>query len=96
MTVWAHEPFVGNPLLPSGPAGPHAAMSGPVEEEFNYRLPFELDLGRAAIIAEALREYGYQLCTADTVTAELARPDSERTDIGRFAADALARAGWRP
>jgi hypothetical protein len=96
MTAWAHEPYAGTPPLPSGPADRHAAISRPAAEEFNYRQPFELDLGRAAIIAEALREYGYQGCTADTVTEELARPDSERTDVGRFAADALARAGWRP
>jgi hypothetical protein len=43
-----------------------------------------------------LRECGYASCTADTVTAELARPDDQRTVIGRFAASALARAGWRP
>jgi hypothetical protein len=68
----------------------------PWEEDFDYGQPFEVDIGRAAVIAEALREYGYPRCTADAVTAELAKPDSERAVIGRFAADALERAGWRP
>jgi hypothetical protein len=53
-------------------------------------------LGRAAVIAEGLRESGYPECTADVVTAELARPQGERGVIGRFAADQLERAGWRP
>lgn len=65
-------------------------------EEFDYRQPFEVDLGRAAVIAEGLRESGYPDCTAEAVTAELARPGDERGIIGRFAADALARYGWRP
>ena len=64
--------------------------------EFDFSRPFEVDIGRAAVIAEALREYGYAQCTAETVTAELARPDDERSIIGRFAADQLARAGWTP
>ena len=38
----------------------------------------------------------YAPCTADTVSAELARPGDQRTVIGRFAASALERAGWRP
>lgn len=65
-------------------------------EKFGFSQPFEIDLGRAALIAEALRESGYPLCTADVVTAELARPARERGVIGRFAADQLERAGWRP
>jgi hypothetical protein len=63
---------------------------------FDFSRPFEVDIGRAAVIAEALREYGYPECTADMVTAELARPNDERSIIGRFAADQLARAGWTP
>jgi hypothetical protein len=65
-------------------------------EEFDYGQPFEVDIGRAAVIAEALRESGYPRCTADVVTAELARPERERGMVGRFAADALEKAGWRP
>jgi hypothetical protein len=66
------------------------------EERFDYGQPFEVDLGRAAVIAEALRDCGYPECTAEVVTAELARPGDERRSIGRFAADALERYGWRP
>ena len=40
-------------------------------EDFDYSQPFEVDIGRAAVIAEALLEYGYARCTADVVTAEL-------------------------
>ena len=66
-------------------------------EEFDYRQPFEVDLGRAAVIAEGLRDSGLaRMCTADVVIAELARPGGERGVIGRFAADQLERAGWRP
>jgi hypothetical protein len=65
-------------------------------KEFDYSQPFETDIGRAAVIAEALREYGYPHCTADDVTAELARPEPKRGMVGRFAADALEKAGWRP
>ena len=66
-------------------------------DEFDYGQPFEVDIGRAAVIAEALpREYGYPRCTADVVAAELARPERERGMVGRFAADALEKAGWRP
>jgi hypothetical protein len=68
----------------------------PDQEEFDYGQPFEVDIGRAAVIAEALREYGYPDCTAEVVTAELAKEDRERSSIGRFAADALERYGWRP
>ena len=68
----------------------------PEGEDFDYGQPFEVDMGRAAVIAEALREYGYPHCTADVVTAELARPECERGMVGRFAADALEQAGWRP
>jgi hypothetical protein len=66
------------------------------EEEFDYDQPFEVDLGRAAVIAEGLRECGYPDCTVEAVNAELARPANERGVIGRFAADALERYGWRP
>ena len=65
-------------------------------EDFDYGQPFEIDIGRAAVIAEALREYGDPHCTADVVTAELARPEHERGMVGRFAADALQKARWRP
>jgi hypothetical protein len=64
--------------------------------DFDYSQPFEGDIGRAAVIAEAPREHGYPQCTADIVTAELARPESERGIVGRFAANALEKAGWRP
>jgi hypothetical protein len=50
----------------------------------------------AAVIAEALRECGYPDCTAEVVTAELAKQERERSSIGRFAADALEQYGWRP
>jgi hypothetical protein len=68
----------------------------PGEETFDYRQPFEVDIGRAALIAEALRESGFPRCTADVVTAELAKPEHQRGTIGRFAASQLKRAGWRP
>lgn len=86
----AHAP---SPALRRYPAGRHARTG---EQDFDFAKPFDVDLGRAAVIAEVLREYGYQPCTADMVTAELAMPDHERTSIGRFAADALEKAGWRP
>jgi hypothetical protein len=70
---------------------------GPADEaEFDFSRPFLLDVGRAAVIAEWLRESGYPRCTADVVIAELARPERERSAIGRFAADLLERARWRP
>jgi len=68
----------------------------PEPEGFDYGQPFEVDIGRAAVIAEALREYGYPDCTAEVVIAELAKADRERSGIGRFAAAALERYGWRP
>src|SRR5712691_8462967 len=77
------------------PAGDPSAGDLP-EEEFDFSQPFEVDLGRAAVIAEGLRESGFPLCTADVVISELARPGDERGVIGRFAADQLERAGWRP
>jgi predicted aconitase len=58
--------------------------------------PFLVYVGRAAVIAVWLRESRYPRCTADVVTAELARPERERSVIGRFAADQLKTAGWRP
>ena len=70
---------------------------GPADEgEFDSSRPFLVDIGRAAIIAEYLRESGYPRCTADVVTEELAKPGRERGSVGRFAADQLKRAGWRP
>lgn len=89
----AGEAHAQSPGPPHFTAGRHARTA---EQVFDFAKPFDVDLGRAAVIAEVLREHGYQLCTADMVTAELARPDRERTGIGRFAADALERAGWRP
>ena len=71
-------------------------IGSPEETEFDYLQPFAVDIGRAAIIAEWLRQNGHPACTADVVTAELARPDSERTIIGRFASAQLYQAGWRP
>jgi hypothetical protein len=72
------------------PAGP------PEDAEFDFRRPFLVDIGRAAVIAEYLRESGYPRCTADVVTEELARPERERSSVGHFAADQLKKAGWRP
>ncbi len=96
MRAHAQTPCVFEPVMPAAPAGKHAKPGEVAGEEFDYSHPFEVDLGRAAIIAEVLREFGYRPCTADTVTAELAKPDGKRSSIGRFAADALARVGWRP
>ncbi len=85
------------PTEPGTSAGRHAkADCLPEDEAFDYSQPFEVDLGRAAVIAEALRESGYPHCTADIVAAELAGPEHERSIIGRFAADQLKRAEWRP
>jgi hypothetical protein len=47
----------------------------------------------AALIPEALRESGFPRCTADVVTAELAKPERERSTIGRFAASQLKEPG---
>jgi hypothetical protein len=70
---------------------------GPADQaEFDFTRPFLVDIGRAAVIAEYLRESGYPRCTADVVTEELAKPERERGSIGHFAADQLKRAGWRP
>jgi hypothetical protein len=96
MRARARAPAVAPPQSPAASAGEHAKTGGLPEEEFDFSQPFEVDLGRAAVIAEALRECGFPLCTADVVTAELARPGRERGSIGRFAADALQRYGWRP
>jgi hypothetical protein len=97
MRAHARAPYVFVPALPPATAGRHAKPGElPGEEAFDYRQPFEVDLGRAAVIAEVLRECGYRDCTAAVVTAELARPEHERGIIGRFAAGALERYGWRP
>jgi hypothetical protein len=70
---------------------------GPADDgEFDFSRPFLIDIGRAAVIAEYLRESGYRRSTADLVTEELAKPERERSSIGHFAADQLKRAGWRP
>jgi hypothetical protein len=76
-------------------AVPAPRQAEPAEEGFDFARPFLIDLGRAALIAEVLRESGV-FCIADMVVDELAQPDRYRTGIGRFAADALAQAGWRP
>jgi hypothetical protein len=73
-----------------------AAANGLPEDGFDYSQSFEVDLGCEAVIAEGRPESGYPLCTADMVTSKLARPKGERGVIGRFAADQLERAGWRP
>jgi hypothetical protein len=90
------EGLAGLVPAPRGPGGRHAKPSSPPEPDFDYERPLLIDIGRAAVIAEALRECGYPRCTADAVVMELARPQRERSIIGRFAADQLARAGWRP
>jgi len=56
------------------------------QSELNYLQPFGVDADPVAAIAGWLRRNGHPACTADVVTAELARPDSGRTIIGRFAA----------
>jgi len=66
------------------------------QEEFDFSRPFLVDIGRAAVIAEYLRESGHPRCTADVVTEELAKPERERSSVGHFAADQLKRARWRP
>jgi hypothetical protein len=72
-------------------------MTGdPPAEGFDYSQSFEIDGGRAATIADFLRRSGYSGCFADEVTAELARPERERSVIGLVAADLLRGARWRP
>ncbi len=68
----------------------------PAQTEFDYLKPFEVDTGRATAIAEWLRQHGHPTCSADVVAAELARPDSERTIVGRFASAHLYQTRWRP
>jgi hypothetical protein len=97
--------------VPNASAGRHAKTGGSGKEpgssqplpigsadegEFDFSRPFLVDIGRAAVIADYLRESGYRRCTADLVTEELAKPARERSSIGDFAADLLKRAGWRP
>lgn len=106
MRARAKASHAAAPAVPRTSAARHAKAGEPSagvppagdlpEEEFDFSQPFEVDLGRAAVIAEGLRESGFPLCTADVVISELARPGSERGVIGRFAADQLERAGWRP
>ena len=79
--------FSSRQPLPIGPAS---------EGEFDFSRPFLLDIGRAAVIADYLRQSGYQRCTADQVTEELAKPARERSSIGLLAVGLLKRAGWRP
>ena len=96
MRAHVRAPYFAGSARPAASAAWHAKAGDSPGEKFDFGRPFEVDLGRAALIAEALRESGYPLCTADVVTAELARPARERGVIGRFAADQLERAGWRP
>jgi hypothetical protein len=96
MRARARAPAVAAPQAPPASAGKHAKTGGLPGEEFDFSQPFEVDLGRAAVIAEGLRESGFPLCTADVVTAELAMPGDERGVIGRFAVGQPERAGWRP
>ena len=63
-------------------------------EEFDYRQPFGVDRGDATEIAEFLRQNGYPGCFASEVTAELARPERERSMIGLVAAEMLRSAAW--
>ncbi len=84
------------PVPPTASAATHGKPGGLPGEEFDFGQPFRVDLGRAAVIAEALRECGYPGRTAEMVTAERPRPRRERGVIGRLAADTLARYRWRP
>ncbi len=59
----------------------------------NYREPFEVDIGRPAVIVVWLRKAGYQYSTADVVTAELARAAAARGCIGRSAPTSWRRRG---
>jgi hypothetical protein len=95
MRARAGAPYGAAPP-PTASAGKHGEPGGLPGEEVDFRQPFDVDLGRAVVIAAALRECGYPDCTAEAVTAELARAGGERDIIGRFAADALTRYGWRP
>jgi hypothetical protein len=90
------ETLPGLVSAPRGSCGKHAKPNLPPEQDFDYERPLLIDIGRAAVIAEALRECGYPRCTADMVVIELTKPQRERSVTGRFAADQLARAGWRP
>ena len=65
-------------------------------EPFDCSQPIRIDLGRAAVIAEQLRQSGYPSCFADEVTAELAKPEPERSLIGKVAAEILRIAGSSP
>jgi hypothetical protein len=89
-------PHVTAQAMPRTSAARYAQARDLPEERFDYGQPFGVDLGRAAVIAEALRDCGYPACTAEVVTAALGRPGDERRSIGRFAADVLDRHGWRP
>lgn len=90
------ETLPGLVPAPRGSGGKHAKPGSPPEPDFDYERPLLIDIGRAAVIAEALRECGYPHCTADMVVIELTKPQRERSIVGRFAADQLARARWRP
>jgi hypothetical protein len=89
MAAGASEARVPGPVPSGHPASGRA--DDPADREFDFARPFQIDLGRAAVIAEVLRECGYAPCTADTVTAELAKPGDQHTVIGQFAASALAQ-----
>ncbi len=52
---------------------------GPADEgEFDFSRPFLVDIGRAAVIAEYLRESRCPRRTAEVVTEELAQPERRR------------------
>jgi hypothetical protein len=89
-------PYFAALASPGGQPGKHKDAAGLPEEEFDFSQPIEIDPGRVAVIAGALRESEYPDCAAEAVTAELARPAGERGIVGRFATDALGRYGWRP
>ena len=76
------------------------ARLGPAPAAGSRRARVPVGSGNALTAAPAMPGWpgsrGYAPCTADTVSAELARPGDQRTVIGRFAASALERAGWRP
>lgn len=64
-----------------------AKASWPPEQDFYSGRLLRAHAGRTAAIVEALRE---RQCP------ELARPQDERSIIGRFIVGVLAGTGWRP
>jgi hypothetical protein len=69
--------------------------SWPPGQDFYFGRPLLAVIGRAVIIAEALRERGYPPRSADAAAAQLARHQGEGGIIGRFAVGRLARTGQR-